>query len=194
MVWNRTSARCADLERRGATVAPSLPDAIAASSLTVSVIVGHNVVQDAVDAADAHDLVSGASIVWYSIGTPNEVRRFAEWAKGIGVNYLDAAIGCYPRDIGPPNAIIAYAVDAELFERPRSTFAVLDGTPHHIGENIIAAAVRDHADLAFYYATLSVGFQAGAIMEANGYTLDDMAEFVPETLPVSSSRSRTRPL
>ncbi|MGL6395111.1 NAD(P)-binding domain-containing protein [Aeromonas veronii] len=76
-VWNRSAAKAAPLQALGATLAPSVGAAIAASDITLVCVDNYAVSQRLLD--EASDAVAGKLLVQLSTGSPQGPER---WRAG----------------------------------------------------------------------------------------------------------------
>ncbi|MEV7283859.1 NAD(P)-binding domain-containing protein [Streptomyces sp. NPDC093252] len=127
-VWNRTAARAAPLAAKGATVAASAAEAVAAGRLVIVCLLDDASVGDALDGTD----LAGRDLVDLTTGTPGDARSRAVWAERRGARFLDGGIMAVPPMIGDPSSggYVLYSGSAELFEEHRETLAVAGGTTY----------------------------------------------------------------
>ena len=113
-VWNRSAAKAAPLQALGATLAPSVGAAIAASDITLVCVDNYAVSQQLLD--EARDAVAGKLLVQLSTGSPQGARALESWSHARGARYLDGAILCFPDQIGTSDAsIICSGASAAYF-------------------------------------------------------------------------------
>ncbi|MCS3835219.1 3-hydroxyisobutyrate dehydrogenase-like beta-hydroxyacid dehydrogenase [Aeromonas veronii] len=103
-VWNRSAAKAAPLQALGATLAPSVGAAIAASDITLVCVDNYAVSQQLLD--EASDAVAGKLLVQLSTGSPQGARALESWSHARDARYLDGAILCFPDQIGTSDASI----------------------------------------------------------------------------------------
>lgn len=171
-VWNRTPARAAALEARGATAAPTAGEAVTAHALVVACLFDHASVHETLDPVVAG--MRGSTLVNLTTTTPDEARELATWAAGHGIRYLDGAIMATPHMIGTPQASILYSGTREVFDDLRP---VLDrwATSTYDGADAGLASLFDLALLSGMY-TMFAGFLHGAAMAGSaGMSATDFA-------------------
>lgn len=161
-VWNRTAARAEPLADAGATIAASLPEAIAASEVTFMCVSNQAAADELVRDPAALDRLRGKTLVQMTTGTPEDGRRNATFASEHGITYLDGAMMAYPRSIGTDDAVLLFSGPKAAFESHRALLGAL-GKAEYVGEDAGQPAVIDAALIAFFYGTLS-GFLHGAIL------------------------------
>ncbi|MFF0513626.1 NAD(P)-dependent oxidoreductase [Streptomyces sp. NPDC004250] len=176
-VWNRTPGRDGDLAARGAAVAASAEEAVAASPLTVACVVNY----DASDAVLRQEPVAaalkGRTVVNLSADTPERARDTAEWAGRHGVRYLDGAIMTPTPAIGTDDAVFLYSGAEELYREHRPVLAALGGSHTHLGEDTGRAAAYDVALLDIFWTAMAGYTHALAVARAEGVTGAELAPF-----------------
>ncbi|MEV1066058.1 NAD(P)-binding domain-containing protein [Streptomyces sp. NPDC050263] len=160
-VWNRTPARAASLAAKGARVADSAAEAVAAGTLVVVCLLDDASVDEVLADAD----LAGKDLVNLTTSTPAEARARAEPARERGARYLDGGIMAVPAMIGVPGAggYVFYSGSRELFERHRDTLSVPAGTTY-VGEDAGFAALHDVALLSAMYGMFAGAAHAFALI------------------------------
>ncbi|MFF9144552.1 NAD(P)-dependent oxidoreductase [Streptomyces sp. NPDC014861] len=176
-VWNRTPGREGDLAERGAVVAASAAEAVAASPLTVICLVNY----DATDAVLRRDPVEaalkGRTLVNLSADIPERSRDTGRWAREHGVAYLDGAIMTPADTIGSEHGVFLFSGPAALYEEHRAVLDGLGGTHTHLGEEISRAAAYDIALLDVFWTSMAGYWHALALAEAEGVEPLELAPF-----------------
>ncbi|MFG3318780.1 NAD(P)-dependent oxidoreductase [Streptomyces sp. NPDC048171] len=176
-VWNRTPGRDGDLAARGAAVAASAEEAVAASPLTVVCVVNY----DASDAVLRQEPVAaalkGRTVVNLSADTPERARDTAGWAGRHGVRYLDGAIMTPTPTIGTDDAVFLYSGAEELYREHLPVLAALGGGHTHLGEDAGRAAAYDVALLDIFWTAMAGYAHALAVARAEGVTGAELAPF-----------------
>jgi 3-hydroxyisobutyrate dehydrogenase-like beta-hydroxyacid dehydrogenase len=176
-VWNRTPGRDGELVGRGATVAGSAAEAVAASPLTVVCVVNYDAA-DAVLRQDAvTDALKGRTVVNLTADTPARARSTAAWADAHGIRYLDGAIMTPTTAIGTPDAVLIYSGPVEVYREHRPVLDTLDGTHSHLGEDIGRAAAYDIALLDIFWTAMSGYAHALAVARAENITARELLPF-----------------
>ncbi|MFF8954791.1 NAD(P)-dependent oxidoreductase [Streptomyces sp. NPDC014894] len=193
-VWNRTPAKAEGLVSRGARLAATVADAVAASPVTVVCVNDYDTLYEIL--APAAGALRGRTLVNLNSGTPEEARAAARWAAERGVDYLDGAIMVPPPLVGDPGAVFLYSGPQDLFERHRATLASL-GDPRHLGPDAGLAVLYNTALLEMMYATMNGYLHANALVGSAGVTAVDFAElalgwFMP-TVVVNPSLAQSAP-
>lgn len=159
-VWNRTPSRADDLVADGATLAPTVADAVAASPLVIVCVLDYAAVDELL--AEAGSL-EGVTVVNLTNGTPDEARAAADRVP----SYLDGGIMAIPSMIATPAAVVLYSGSPSVFAEHRATLEVL-GTPHHLGADPGLAALHDLALLAGMYGMFGGFLHAAALVRSAG--------------------------
>ncbi|MFC4063093.1 NAD(P)-dependent oxidoreductase [Planomonospora corallina] len=172
-VWNRTASRADALAARGATVAATPAEAIAASPLTVVCLLDDGAVRKVLEPAAA--TLRGRTLVNLTNGTPGQARETAAWAAGQGAEYVDGGIMAVPPMIGGPGALVLYSGSPAAFTGHEATLGAL-GAARHLGTDPGLAALYDVALLSAMYGMFGGFFQAVALTRSEKVPA---AEFTP---------------
>ncbi|MGW4230631.1 NAD(P)-dependent oxidoreductase [Streptomyces sp. NPDC004980] len=151
-VWNRNPRRAEPFAARGATVAATAGEAVAAGRLVVLCLLDDDSVDEALAEAD----LTGRDLVNLTTGTPLRARERAARAQARGARFLDGGIMAVPPMIGTPESggYVFYSGSAAAFEDHRHTLAVPAGT-RYVGEDPGFAALHDVALLSAMYGAFS---------------------------------------
>jgi 3-hydroxyisobutyrate dehydrogenase-like beta-hydroxyacid dehydrogenase len=188
-VWNRTESKCGPLLKQGAQAAPTVADAIAASSLSVICISDYHATNSLLAPEEVRHALSGKTIVQLSTGTPQEARDSVRWMTDEDAAYLDGAILAFPRTIGTPEATILVSGSHSVFEKNEETLGKL-GSIVFVGEEIGLASTNDTAGLSFFMATLMGFFHGALIFESEGLSVEDFLALAEWAIPVLSAEFR----
>lgn len=171
-VWNRTPQRSTALGERGATVAPTVGAAVAASGPIVACLLDHDSVHAVLDPLAPQ--LAGRALVNLTTTTPNQARELAAWAAAHGIDYLDGGIMAVPEMIGGPASAILYSGSATVLEAHRELLD-LWGEVSYVGADAGLASLYDLAMLAGMYIMFA-GFMHGAAMVgADGVSASEFA-------------------
>jgi len=172
-VWNRTAAKAEALVARGASLADTVADAVAASPLTIACVIDYDAVRALVE--PAADALKGRTLVNLTADTPERARRMAAWAAEHGVDYLDGAIMTPTPTIGGPAAVVLYSGPEEIHRTHRRTLASLGGTSAYLGADPGRAAAHDIALLDLFWTSMSGLVHAFALASAENIAARDLA-------------------
>ncbi|WP_416875473.1 NAD(P)-dependent oxidoreductase [Kitasatospora sp. SC0581] len=188
-VWNRTAARAEGLAARGAAVAATAAEAVAANRLVVVCLLDDASVPEALDGVD----LTGKDLVNLVTSTPAQARARASWAEERGARYLDGGIMAVPPMIGVPatGAYVFYSGSSELFEEHGATLAVPAGT-RYVGADAGYAALHDVALLSGMYGMLAGIAHAFALVRGEDVAPSELAPLLGGWLAaMSGSVART---
>ncbi|GAA3142215.1 NAD(P)-dependent oxidoreductase [Planomonospora alba] len=172
-VWNRTASRADALAARGAAVAATPAEAVAASPLVIVCLLDDGTVRKVLEpAAGALD---GRTLVNLTNGTPRQARETAAWAAGQGAQYVDGGIMAVPPMIGRPEALVLYSGSPAAFAAHEATLGAL-GAARHLGADPGLAALYDVALLSAMYGMFGGFLHAVALTRSEKVPA---AEFTP---------------
>ncbi|MFE6049745.1 NAD(P)-dependent oxidoreductase [Kitasatospora sp. NPDC056446] len=187
-VWNRTAARAGTPAARGATVAGSAAEAVAANRLVVVCLLDDDSVEEALADTD----LAGKDLVNLVTGTPGQARARAAWAERRGARYLDGGIMAVPPMIGVPAAgpYVFYSGSSELFEEHRTVLAVPAGT-RYVGGDAGHAALHDVALLSAMYGMFAGVAHAFALVRGEAVAPGELAPMLAGWLTAMSGSVAT---
>lgn len=166
-VWNRTTSRADALVARGATLAGSPKDAIAAAGLVVVCVSDYDAVAEVLDGP-----LDGRVVVNLTSGTPSRARALAEDVTRRGGGYLDGGIMAVPDAVGTPAATIVHSGPRAFYDAHESTLDAL-GTGHHLGDDPGLATLHEMAVLVLMWGILDGFLNGAAILGAAGVSATD---------------------
>lgn len=171
-VWNRTAAKAALLQERGAVLATSPAEALGASPVIAICVSDYAATSAILGAGGVTEALAGKLVVQLTSGIPKQARALEAQMQAAGARYLDGAIAAWPRQIGGPEAAIVVAGPDVVFAEAQPLLKALAGEVSHVGVEIGQALVLFNAALA-YLAGHWIGFSHGAaICEAEGVPVD----------------------
>ncbi|MQY05732.1 NAD(P)-dependent oxidoreductase [Actinomadura macrotermitis] len=164
-VWNRTAAKAAPLAAKGAALAATPADALAAAELVVISQTHYQAMYDSLGGSEA--ALKGRTLVNLSSGSPTELRAAADWAAGHGAVLLTGGIMVPPPGIGTPGAYVHYSGPRDALDRHRATLEVL-GRADHQGDDPGLAMLFYQAELYLFWSTLAAYMHAVALVGSAG--------------------------
>ena len=188
-VWNRTAARADELVSRGATLAATPAEAVAASPLVITCVRDDGAVRAVLEPAAA--VLHGRAVVELTSGTPEQARRRASWLTGLGADHLEGAVLTPTPSIGTPTALVLYSGPLEVYEAHRPTLDDLGGRAVHLGAEPGLAAAYDMALLDVFWNAVNGIVHGLALARAEGIpgaTLAPYAQGVFGLLPEMMTR------
>ena len=174
-VWNRNPIPASVLGAEGASVAPDLAAAVAASDLVVVCLRDHEAVREVL-ATPGPEVFAGRTVVNLSSAAPDEARGTASWAAGRGITYLTGAIMVPTYLVGEPGALILYSGDRTTYDGTVGRLRHLAGTADYLGDDPGAAGLYDMAMLEIFFAGMTAFLHAAAMTTAQGV---DAKTFLP---------------
>ncbi|MEV6324283.1 NAD(P)-binding domain-containing protein [Nocardia sp. NPDC051787] len=172
-VWNRTTSKTDKLVADGARLAPTVGDALEASSLTIICVTDYQAMHELLGASDID--LNGTMLINLTSGNSAQAREAAEWAEQRGAHYLDGAIMAIPSAIGTAEAVILHSGPQSDFEAHESTLDAL-GTVTYLGADHGLASLYDVAGLAMMWSVLNAWLQGTALLRTAGV---DAATYAP---------------
>ncbi|MFE5615762.1 NAD(P)-dependent oxidoreductase [Streptomyces sp. NPDC056463] len=164
-VWNRSSPKADGLVAQGATLAPSVADAIAAAPLVIVCLTDYDAVREVLEPVAS--ALRGKTLVNLTSGHSEGGRQTAEWAAGLGISYLDGAIMAIPPVIGTEHAVLLYGGPEDVFGAHEATLARL-GAATHLGVDHGLASLYDVALLSIMWGVLNSFLHGVALLETAG--------------------------
>ena len=179
-VWNRSTAKAEALAVEGATIAPCVAEAVAASPLLLICVSDYAATKALFAGRDATDALKGRIVVQLSTGTPVDAAESWAFFNGNKAAYLDGAIKAYPAGIGTAEAVILLAGARDAFARAEPVLRDLVGNPRYLGENVRAPAALDLAWLSRLEGLIMGTLHGARICEAEGIPLAELIPMMPE--------------
>jgi 3-hydroxyisobutyrate dehydrogenase-like beta-hydroxyacid dehydrogenase len=172
-VWNRTTSKADQLVAEGARLAPTVGDALEASSLAIVCLTDYQAVHALLGATDVelHD----TTLINLTSGDSAQAREAARWAEQRGARYLDGAIMAIPSTIGTAEAIILQSGPEADFQAHEPTLGAL-GTVTHLGPDHGLASLYDVAGLSMMWSVLNGWLHGTALLRTAGV---DAAAYAP---------------
>ncbi|WP_067827970.1 NAD(P)-dependent oxidoreductase [Actinomadura kijaniata] len=175
-VWNRSPGKAEPLVERGARLAATPGEAVAASPLVIACVLDYAALYAVLDGEA--DALAGRALVNLTSGAPEQAHEAVGWARERGADYLDGAIMTTPPGVGSAEMMFLYSGPRAVFESHRPTLAAL-GDPLHLGENPGLASLYDAALLGLMWATMTGWLHGTALVGADGTPATD---FTPVAL------------
>ncbi|MEV4248225.1 NAD(P)-binding domain-containing protein [Streptosporangium canum] len=160
-VWNRSPEKAEQLTTRGATLAGSVGDAVAASPLVLVCVSDYEAVRELLDPLG--DVLADRVVVNLTSGTSQQARDTAEWAARQGCAYIDGAILAIPPAIGTADAVVIYSGPRPAFDTHEPTLRSLGVGTTYLGADHGLSSLYDVAMLGFMWSVLN-GFLHGAAL------------------------------
>ncbi|WP_101253911.1 NAD(P)-dependent oxidoreductase [Streptomyces barkulensis] len=178
-LWNRTASRADALTARGAVLAPSVEDALAANEVVILSLTDYAAVYDVLEPAAT--ALSGRVLVNLSSDTPERARAAARWAAGRGAVQLTGGVTVPPSGIGQPSSSTFYSGPREVFDKHRPVLEVVTGRTEYRGEDPGFAALFYQIGMVMFWTSMLSYWQAIALAHANGLTAADILPHATDT-------------
>lgn len=162
-VWNRSAHKAQPLVDRGARLAATPEEAIAASPLTLACVLDYEVLHAVLDPVAGS--LAGKALVNLTSGSPEQAHEAAAWARSHAFDYLDGAIMTTPPGVGSPEMMFLYSGSPAVFEAHRPILASL-GDPLHLGTDPGLASLYDAALLGLMWSTMTGWLHGTALVGA----------------------------
>ncbi|MFJ9414274.1 NAD(P)-dependent oxidoreductase [Streptomyces sp. NPDC101227] len=169
-VWNRSPEKAAPLTARGARLAATPAEALAAGSLVIVCVLDYEAVHTILDPAAAE--LTGRTLVNLTSGSPEQARRAAEWAAAHGARYLDGAIMTTPPGVGSAEMMFLYSGSPDVVADHRPALTAL-GDPLHMGADPGLASLYDAGLLGLMWSALTGWLHGTALVTAEDATATD---------------------
>lgn len=179
-VWNRTPLRQEPLVAAGATAAPSLVEAVAASPLVVTCLTDFDQTMSALE--PAADQFAGRDLITLNTGSPSGARATAGWAAAHGARFLAGAVKDVPEAVGGPGTLLYYSGDREVYDAHAALLRALGGDTEYLGEEADLAALYELSVGAMLLPALMGFFQGAAALGARGRTATSMVRYAEKWL------------
>lgn len=171
VVWNRTHARAAELERDSVRAIREAAEAVSTGELVLACMTTYDNVSASLDGIE--DL-SGKVLVNVTTGTPAQAAAMERWTRERGGRYLDGAIFCYPEEVGQPKAKFLFSGAPELWDQTRATLGILGGESRFVSTDIGAANAVLAGAAAFYIPALCSFLESVTYMTSRGLPADEV--------------------
>ncbi|MFJ6514500.1 NAD(P)-dependent oxidoreductase [Streptomyces sp. NPDC091406] len=185
-VWNRTASRADDLVARGAVLAPSPADAVAANEVVILSLTDYAAVDAVLESAA--QALNGRVLLNLTSATPEEARAGARRAAEHGAVQLTGGVNSPPTGIGQPDSATLYSGPREAFDRHRPVLEALTGRVDHQGEDPGLAALSYQLGMVMFWTSMLSFWQAIVLARANGLTA---ADILPNAIETATSLPET---
>ncbi|MEV6758699.1 NAD(P)-binding domain-containing protein [Streptomyces sp. NPDC051214] len=169
-VWNRSPAKAEPLVARGARLAATPEEAVAAGPLIIACVLDDDALHAVLD--PVADALAGKALVNVTSGSPEQAGEAAKWAESLGLGHLDGAIMTTPPGVGKPEMMFLYSGSAEVFDAHRAILAAL-GDPLYLGAEPGRASLYDAALLGLMWSTFTGWLHGTAMVGADATKATD---------------------
>ncbi|WP_067478567.1 NAD(P)-dependent oxidoreductase [Actinomadura hibisca] len=184
-VWNRTAAKAAPLEAKGAEHAETIKQAVTASPLVITALTTFEDTREALEPAGAE--LRDRALITLNSGSPAAARETATWATDHKARFLAGAVKNVPSAVGAPDTLLYYSGDRSVFEEYEPTLRILGGDTVHLGDEPDLAALYEMAVGAMLLPALVGFFQGAAALQSRGLEAASMVRFAGKWLDMIKS-------
>lgn len=163
-VWNRSPQRAAALVDSGAIARLRIACAVADNRVIVSCFSTFAVTREALAETDLRD----RDLITLNSGSPDEARKFAQWAAERGARYLGGAIKNVPSAVGNPDTLLYFGGDRAVFDEHAELLRVFGGEIEFLGAEPDLAALYEAAVGAMLLPALLGFLEGAAVLAARG--------------------------
>lgn len=177
-VWNRSPGRCDPLVGRGAELALTISDAVAAGDLIIICVADYDASAAVLSMIGPGAALSQKTVVELSSMLPAQMQAQREKVEQRGGRFVGGGILSAPSAIGAPTAVIVYAGDPDACQGYENIFRSLAGASRYLGTDP-AFAVAAYLTLGVYIIGLqSLFYETAAVANKLGLPLAPYAELV----------------
>jgi 3-hydroxyisobutyrate dehydrogenase-like beta-hydroxyacid dehydrogenase len=177
-VWNRSPEKAVSLLEMGAVLAPSVAEAITASSIILICVTNYAAANQIL--GEVGTGLSDKLFIQFTTGSPQDARASETWAHEHGADYLDCAITGSPSSIGTPSAHILLSGREAAFQKAEPILRLLASNLDYKGERIGLAAAWEMVYIMHYYGMFLSLFHSVQICQAEGIPLEEYITLLGE--------------
>jgi 3-hydroxyisobutyrate dehydrogenase-like beta-hydroxyacid dehydrogenase len=171
-VWNRTASRAEGL---GATIAPSVAEALAANEFVVLSLTDYQAMYDIL----GDEKLDGRVIVNLSSDTPVRTTEAAVWLAERGATLIAGGVMVPAPLVGTDDAYVFYSGPKEVFDKYAPLLRLI-GRTDYLGEKHLLAQLYYQAQLDIFLTSLSSYLHATALLKAHGVSAEDFVPYAKE--------------
>jgi 3-hydroxyisobutyrate dehydrogenase-like beta-hydroxyacid dehydrogenase len=181
-VWNRTASRADAVVARGATLAATPAEAVAASELVVLSLTDYQAMYDILGGIES---LAGKTIVNLSSDTPDASREAGAWVRGRGGAFVTGGVMVPAPMVGAEGAYVYYSGPAEEFDAYADELALL-GRPEYVGVDDGLAQLWYQAQLDVFLTSLAAFLHAAALLAEAGVKPSEFAPAAASTFQLAA--------
>ena len=179
VVWNRTKDKALPLVDGNVTVALTPAEAISASPMIVVCVSDYKTAESILGTSECMAALKGRILIQLSSGSPTLSRSACDWAKSVGVSYLDGEIVAYVNQVGCDEFPLLLAGDKAAYDAAESLLKVYTAETRYLGSDPVKSSALNLAMLSTTLG-LTVGLMNGAALcEAAGVSFQDLVKDLP---------------
>ena len=182
-LWNRSPGKADALVAKGAALAATPEEAVAAGDLVVICVYDYRASDEVLRRATVEAVLRGRTLIQLTTGSPKEAEASEAWAHAHGARYLDGGIQAAPDQMGDASTTILVSGAEDAFRDSEELLKVFGGNLAYLGAEIGRASSMDLATLSYVYGA-TLGFFHGALIAENaGIPLGRYGEIVRDIGP-----------
>lgn len=179
-VWNRSPDKAAPLKAAGAAVAATPAEAVAASPVTILVVLNEAAVNEVLD--QILPAAAGRAIVNLSSGRPPKVAELAARVTGAGGRFLSGSILANPRHIGLADAPLLYSGDRSVMDEFGGELRLFGGRTQFVNETWGGAKSLSYPLYIQAFSALSGFVEGVSLARRQGMAASEYADWVKTIL------------
>lgn len=183
-VWNRTRSRADDVVARGAVLAATPAEAVAASELVVLSLTDFAAMYDIL--GEVGDELKGRVVVNLSSDTPQRSREAAAWLAERGAELVVGGVMVPAAVVGTDASAIFYSGPRAVFDAHEPTLRLI-GTPDYRGEDHALAQLYYQALLDVFLTAHAAFLHATALVRSEGVSAETFLPYAVQNFAVLSS-------
>ncbi|MGW7428145.1 NAD(P)-binding domain-containing protein [Streptomyces sp. NPDC054861] len=173
-------ARALATELPGIEAEADLETAVASARLILTCAPSHEVVLRSLERVGNWN---GKTLLNTGTSSTDESKKAGSWAAEKGVPYLDAAILCFPQDIGTERGYVLFSGSPEAWAEHEKLLAALGPAMRFVSEQVQAASAVDLTIVGgVYVAALAAYVDAVAYAQSQGVPGDVLDEATDKVL------------
>ncbi|MEU9994003.1 FAD-dependent oxidoreductase [Streptomyces sp. NPDC050848] len=173
-------ARALATELPGIEAEADLETAVASARLILTCAPSHEAVLRSLECVGNWN---GKTLLNTGTSSTDESKKAGSWAAEKGVPYLDAAILCFPQDIGTERGYVLFSGSSEAWAEHEKLLAALGPAMRFVSEQVHAASAVDLTIVGgVYVAALAAYVDAVAYAQSQGVPGDVLDEATDKVL------------
>jgi 3-hydroxyisobutyrate dehydrogenase-like beta-hydroxyacid dehydrogenase len=183
-VWNRTASKADPVLAKGAKLADSVADAVAASPIVIVSLANYRVTTELISTPEVEGAIGGRALVQLSTGSARQAQEMAAWAGEHGAKFLSGSVMGYPRGLGSPGMSIILSGDPATFAECEEAIRTLAPAARLAADQPGGSSTVASALWNFYYGSYGSFIEMAGLAEAAGASIGDFASMAIDFLDV----------
>jgi 3-hydroxyisobutyrate dehydrogenase-like beta-hydroxyacid dehydrogenase len=174
-VWNRTAEKANGLAERGARVASSVAEAVAASQTVIVSLTSYRAGREILQTEEVEPVLRGRNLLQLTTGSARQARELGSWAMSNGAEFLAGMVMGYPRSLGAPAMAVIFGGSARAHEASERVIRAFAPASRLLGDDPGTASTVSAALWNFYYGAYGAFIENAALAHAAGSGVVDFA-------------------